>query len=169
MHRHVSPPSSTFCPVFSQHLVFCHLLSSHWFKPVCIFFSFSISLIIINFIIICTNEKVRCTAGPLIQCDSQCTGVDRCSLRLKKELSAVICSALVQYSPAVVCVCETISHQRKIKWCLVFTYACLKEWLSNTVGKQQPKRQCWQDAEAQCTLSDVQVCRGSRRGDDGWF
>lgn len=135
-----------------------------------LFFFFSISLIIINLIIIHINEKVRSAAEPLIRRDSRCTGVDRCSYDLKKkELSGVVCSASVRYSPAVVCVCETISHQRKIKWCLVFTYACLKEWLSNTMSKQQPKRQCWQDAEARCTLSDVQVCRGSRRGDDGWF
>lgn len=34
---------------------------------------------------------------------------------IKKEISCVIPLALVRYSPAVVCVCETIPHERKIK------------------------------------------------------
>lgn len=43
---------------------------------------------------------------------------------IKKEISCVIPLALVRYSPAVVCVCETISHEKENKVMLDF-YLCL--------------------------------------------
>lgn len=88
---------------------------------------------------------------------------------IKKEISCVFPLAKVCYRPAVVCVWETISHERKIKWCLIITYACLKEWLSNTMSKYKQNHQCWHDANATVPAVRCPNLLRKRSVDDDWF